>query len=61
VASNWTIPLDGTARDRTFFSIGPGTRFHLGNDYYLLHFWEFPIVGPPSYTYSMQLGLVRLF
>ncbi|MFO0889690.1 MAG: hypothetical protein U0790_11195 [Isosphaeraceae bacterium] len=60
-ATNWLVPLDGTTRERTYFSVGPGTRFHIADDYFLLHFWEFPVVGPTAFTYSMQIGILKVF
>jgi hypothetical protein len=60
-AANWLIPLDGTASQRTYVSLGPGMRFHLGKNFFFLHYWEFPLVGPNPYSYSMQVALMKVF
>jgi hypothetical protein len=56
-----SIPLDGTTKTNTYFGIGPGTRFHIGKDFYFLHYWEFPLVGPHPYTYTVQTALLKVF
>ena len=60
-ASNVKVPVDGTAGAGTDFGIGPGTRFHLTNNYFFLHYWEFPVTGPHPFTYSMQFALLKIF
>jgi hypothetical protein len=60
-AANCLVPLDGTASQRTYASVGPGTRFHLGKNFFFLHFWEFPVVHPDPYSYSMQVALLKVF
>jgi len=60
-ASNWKVPLDGTSKTGTYFSVGPGTRFHITNNFFLLHFWEFPLTGPHPNTYTMQIALLKVF
>jgi hypothetical protein len=60
-ASNWSFPLDGTTKTNSYFGIGPGTRFHIGNNFFLLHYWEFPLIGPHPYTYFMQTALLKVF
>jgi hypothetical protein len=61
VASNWSAPLDGTTKTGTHFGIGPGTRFHITDNFFFLHYWEFPLVGPHPYTYLMEFALVKVF
>ena len=61
VACDFNVPLDRTAATFTDVLLGPGTRFHLGGDYYLLNFWSFPVTGPHPDTYSTQFALVKVF
>ncbi len=60
-ASNWSFPLDGTTKTNSFISLGPGTRFHLGQNFFLLHYWEFPLIGPHADTYMVQTALLKVF
>ena len=57
VASKWIVPLDGTTKTGADFGMGPGTRFHITDDFFLLHYWEFP----HPYTYVIQFALVMVF
>ncbi|MGO9600650.1 MAG: hypothetical protein ACLP7Q_21940 [Isosphaeraceae bacterium] len=60
-AANWSIPLDGTTKANTYFGVGPGTRFHIAKNFFFLHYWEFPLVGPHPYTYTMSTALLKVF
>jgi hypothetical protein len=42
-------------------TVGPGTRFHLGRDFYLLNFWGFPVTGPHPDAYTVQFAIVKIF
>lgn len=59
-ACNLNVPLDGGYRS-TYVGIGPGTRFHLANNFFLLHYWEFPVTGNRPDQYSAQFSLVKIF
>jgi hypothetical protein len=59
-ACNYVVPLEGAA-DKTFVGIGPGTRFHLANNYFFLHYWEFPVTGRFSYDYTAQFAILKVF
>jgi hypothetical protein len=59
-ASNWFVPLDGGV-ENTFFGIGPGTRFHIADDYYFLNYWEFPVTGKAPFDYSMTAAILKVF
>jgi hypothetical protein len=61
VACDFSVPLDRTAATFTDVFLGPGTRFHLGGNFYLLNFWSFPVTGPHPDNYSTQLALVKVF
>jgi hypothetical protein len=61
VNTNRSIPLDGTAKTNTYFGIGPGTRFHIAKNFFFLHYWEFPVVGPHPYTYFVQAAILKVF
>ena len=41
--------------------IGPGTRFHLGQNFFFLHYWEFPLTGAHPQDYIMQTALLKVF
>lgn len=60
-ACDLSVPLDRTAPTATGVTLGPGTRFHLGDDFYLLNFWGFPVTGPHPDAFSVQLALVKIF
>jgi hypothetical protein len=60
-ASNFTVPLDGGASRFTVVSVGPGTRFHIANDYYFLADWDFPVTGNRPDRYTLQLALLKVF
>jgi hypothetical protein len=61
VACDFSVPLDRTSATFTDVLLGPGTRFHLGGDFYLLDFWSFPVSRPHPDTYSTQFALVKIF
>ncbi|HEY2159257.1 MAG TPA: hypothetical protein VGH33_26765 [Isosphaeraceae bacterium] len=60
-ACDLAVPLDRTSSTSTSVTIGPGTRFHLGEDFYILNFWGFPVTGPHPDAYSVQFGIVKIF
>jgi hypothetical protein len=60
-ALDYSVPLGtGSAKD-TMVTLGPGTRFHLGHNFFFLHYWQFPITGPRSQQVSVQFSLVKFF
>lgn len=60
-ASSFSVPLDGTAPEKTVVTVGPGYRFHLGRDYYFLNYWGVPVVGPKPFDLDMQFALLKVF
>jgi hypothetical protein len=60
-ACDVSVPLDRTSSAPTSVILGPGTRFHLGDDFYLLNFWGFPVTGPHPDAYSVQFAIVKTF
>jgi hypothetical protein len=60
-ATNTIVPLDGGAKKDTFFTLGPGTRFHITNNYFFLSYWDFPVTGNKGYDYQMQFALLKVF
>jgi len=60
-ACDLSVPLNDTATTATNVTLGPGTRFHLGADYYFLNYWAFPVTGPHPEQFSVQFALVKLF
>jgi hypothetical protein len=61
VATNLSVPVDGTSKTGTYFGMGPGTRFHIGQNWFFLHYWEFPLTGPHPDAYIMQVALLKVF
>jgi hypothetical protein len=61
VAANWTVPLDGTSKTATNVDVGPGTRFHITNNLFFLHDWQFPLTGPHPHTFTLQFALLKVF
>jgi hypothetical protein len=59
--SNFLVPLDGGASRSTVVSVGPGTRFHIANNYYFLADWDFPVTGNRPDHYTLQVALMKVF
>ncbi len=60
-ACNFSVPLDGASSSATVVSVGPGTRFHIGKDYFFLNYWDFPVTGPHPDTFGVQFALLKVF
>jgi hypothetical protein len=60
-ACDYTVPLDGTASSNTVVTVGPGTRFHIANNYFFLADWNFPVTGNRPDTYTFQVALLKVF
>ena len=58
VAANWNVLLDGTRKTATNIDVGPGTRFHITNNFFFLHDRQFPLTGPHPYTFAVQFALM---
>ena len=61
LACDLGVPLNDTASTKTDVTLGPGTRFHLGADYYFLNYWAFPVTGPHPENYVAQFAVVKIF
>ena len=59
-ASNLVVPLDGGSAN-TYIGVGPGTRFHITNNYFFLNYLEFPVVGNKPYDYLMSFAILKVF
>ena len=59
-ACDLSVPLDRTSSAATDVILGPGTRFHLGEDFYFLSFWGFPVTGPHPDAYSVQFAVIKI-
>ena len=59
-ACNFNAPFQAGSQG-AYAGAGPGTRFHLGRDFYFLHYWEFALTGPHPQDYTTQTGLLKLF
>jgi hypothetical protein len=55
---NVLIPLEDRGRP-AYVGVGPGTRFQITGNWWLLHYWEFPVIGPQAFDYSMQTAIVK--
>ena len=54
------VPLEGAA-DKTYVGVGPGTRFHIANNYFFLNYWEFPVSGPFNFDYTRKFAILKVF
>lgn len=59
--SNFAVPLDGGATRSTLVTVGPGTRFHIANDYYFLADWDVPVTGNRPAQYTFQVAILKVF
>ncbi|MDG3002510.1 transporter [Paludisphaera mucosa] len=59
-ACNYKVPLRGDVTS-TYVGVGPGTRFHVGRNYFLLHYWEFAVAGAHPQDYTVQSALLKIF
>ena len=57
---NFRTPFEG-ASTNTFVGVGPGTRFHVGGNWYCLGYWEVPVAAPVANTYTAQFALMKVF
>ena len=58
VNGNVVVPLEDRNRP-TYVGVGPGTRFQITGNWWFLHYWEFPLVGPQVFDYQMQTAIVK--
>jgi hypothetical protein len=58
--ANLVVPFEDRQQP-TYLGIGPGTRFQIVKDWYLLNYWEVPVVGPKPFTFQMQLAILKVF
>jgi hypothetical protein len=42
-------------------SVGPGSRFHIANNYFFLADWDFPVTGNKPDCYTLQVALLKVF
>ena len=59
--SNFNVPLDGGARRSTLVTIGPGTRFHIANNYFFLMDLDVPVTGNRPSEYTLLVSLLKVF
>jgi hypothetical protein len=59
--SNFVVPLEGGASRFTVVTFGPGTRFHIANNYFFLANWDFPVTGNRPDLYTLQVALLKVF
>ena len=59
--SNFNVPLDGGVRRSTLVTIGPGTRFHIANNYFFLMDLDVPVTGNRPSEYTLLVSLLKVF
>jgi hypothetical protein len=59
--SNFNVPLDGGARRSTLVTVGPGTRFHIANNYFFLMDLDVPVPGNRPTEYALLVALLKVF
>jgi hypothetical protein len=59
-SANMQVPLSGDT-SHSYVAVGPGTRFHISDNYYFLHYWEFPVSHFKPNDYTMQLAVVKIY
>ncbi|QDV34760.1 hypothetical protein ElP_26550 [Tautonia plasticadhaerens] len=57
---NLIVPLEDDNLP-TYVGVGPGTRFHIANNFWFLHYWEFPLTGDKPYDYQMSTAIVKAY
>jgi hypothetical protein len=58
--SNFNVPLDGSASRSTLVTVGPGTRFHIANNYFFLMDLDVPVTGNRPAEYSLLVALLKV-
>jgi hypothetical protein len=62
VANNMYQAIDNRgSSSTTTFSIGPGFRSHLGDNWYLLGMVDFPVTKPQAYDYQVFGGIMKVY
>lgn len=59
--SNILIPVGAGNTSGTVVGVGPGTRFHIANNYFFLADLDFPISNSKPYDYTLQVALLKVF
>jgi hypothetical protein len=59
--SNFTVPLEGGASRFTTVTVGPGTRFHIANNYFFLADLDIPVTGNRPDCYTVLVALLKVF
>jgi hypothetical protein len=59
--STYTAPLDGTASRNTAVTVGPGTRFHITDNFFFLANCDFPVTRARAGTCTLQFAVVKSF
>jgi len=62
VANNLTQAIDSRGPNATTtFSMGPGFRTHLGDNWYLLGAVDFALTQPQPYDYEVSTGIMKVY
>src|SRR5262245_43927712 len=59
--SSLLVPVGSGSVSQTIVSVGPGTRFHIANNYFFLADVDFPISSSRPYDYNLQVALLKVF
>jgi len=62
VSTNVSQPIDNrAATSKTFVSLTPGFRTHVGQNWYLLGAVEVPVTSNPAYDYQVMGGIMKVY
>lgn len=62
VANNFSQALDNRGKSSTAtYSVGPGFRSHLGDNWYLLGAVDFSVTKPEPYDYQVSGGIMKVY
>ena len=59
--ANYTVPLDQTSTRNTTVTVGPGTRFHLVDDFFFLGDLALPVTGARVGAFGFQCAILKVF
>lgn len=60
-ASSILTPIGDGNSSQTLVTVGPGTRFHMANNYFFLAELDFPVSNAKAADYTFQVALLKVF
>lgn len=61
LSTNLNQTIDNRGPSRTFVSLTPGFRTHVGDNWYLLGAVEVPVTSPQPFDYQVMSGIMKVF